>query len=156
MAKIKDFFDPHDWKFAIVGGVAAIALFAAVASLFWLASVSSERQQDNVNRDLFACQRGNVLRQQIIDLSRGNSEVHKADEQLLQDVIDITFNANPNRTPEQQAAVDALLDQLDAPFENFEARLQVYLDLVESIQLVDCNAVVEAGPTTTIKEEAGL
>lgn len=89
--------------------------------------IQTQRNDDRIAADLQSCERGNVFRQQIIDIGTANDE-------MISTILDTIFQ-NSASTPERQSAVAALRRQLDEP-------ISKYRSTVAAIVITDCERAV--------------
>lgn len=108
--------------------VAAIgALLGGVGLAFEIGDQAAERRQADRAAELESCERGNVLRQQIIDIGAATDE-------MMTTILDLSFATN-DATPEQAAAIEEFRRRLDEPIAEFRAT-------VAQIDLTDCSKAV--------------
>jgi hypothetical protein len=105
---------------AVVVGI--VSLILSVQNALDQREASNQRERDRIESDLASCQRGNVFRQQVIDLG-------SASDTTMTQILDTIF-ASTTR-PEAQE----LRRQLDVPLVDFRTT-------VRSIHLIDCQAAV--------------
>lgn len=113
----------QDRLIGLLGVTALLALVSAVASLFWLARLQGDRISDQHQSQLAACQRGNELRQNVLDQA-------DATRALFRGILD-----QIERSGSPQAV--AFVDSLDPLF-------TAYDQAVSGITLVDCQRTVGA------------
>lgn len=116
----------------IAVGVGALGL--SIQNAVEINQQADAREADRVAADLAGCERGNVFRQQIIDIGEAN-------EEMITAILDTTFQTSSS-SPERAAAIEALRRRLDVPIET-------YHDTVAAIQLVDCTSVVPGAKEPT-------
>jgi hypothetical protein len=112
----------------ILTGVASIALFLSSFAVVKYTQTQSQRESDRVRSDVEGCERGNVLRGQIIELGQ-------ASEDLITGILDVLTGSNPNPTEAQQARVEAFRGALAPLFVKYESKLA-------QVTLTDCDARV--------------
>lgn len=107
----------------LLAAVAIVALTVAVAGFYKLGDQAIQRHDAERAASLAACERGNDLRQQIIDLGEAN-------DVMITTILDMTFQTTGG-SPERAAAIEALRRRLDAPIAKYRAT-------VDAIELTDC------------------
>lgn len=107
---------------AVVVGIVALVL--SVQNALELGEQSDQRNADRIASDLRACERGNDLRRQIVVIGEANVA-------LTDGILDTIFGPNPDRSPESQAAIDALRASLDPLFDR-------YGEALDKVDLTDC------------------
>jgi hypothetical protein len=90
-------------------------------------SLETAREEDRIASDLSGCARGNVFRQQVIDLGR-------ATDVMITAILDATFSTNEGTSPERAAYVEQFRERLEEP-------VAVFRGVVDDIHLIDCQAV---------------
>jgi hypothetical protein len=106
---------------------AVMALFMSTFAVVKYTQTQANRERDRITSDVQGCERGNNLRQQIIDIAA-------AQEDLVDGILD-TFLNPEDRSPQVQARIAALRDRLSPLFVKYEEK-------VAQIELVDCQARV--------------
>lgn len=107
--------------------VGLVTLVLSVQNAIAVNHLNDKREGDRIAADLQACERGNVFRQQIIDLGTANDE-------MISTILDTVFE-NASENPERTAAIEALRRELDQPIE-------AYRSTVAAIVLTDCQKAV--------------
>lgn len=105
---------------AIITLVLALVL---VTGILWKVGQreNEDRERDRIETDLRTCERSNILREQVIGLS-------KANETMVRTILDTSFGTDP--TPERQA----LRERLNGP-------IAVYSEIIDGIKMTDCTKV---------------
>lgn len=116
-----------------------VALAAAAFAVFGVLAQDDARERDRIAADMTACNRGNVLRAQVI-------EVGNANEDLVHGIIDVVL---PAGTVNGERA--RRVNEIRAALEPLFARHRVAVD---DIQLTDCRAAVPGSRRTTTTTEA--
>lgn len=111
---------------AIVFGL--IALVLSVQNAVALDNQAEQREQDRIAQDVASCERGNILRQQIID---GN----RASDDLVSGILD-TFLGPASQSPDRAMRVAELREQLRPKFDR-------YREITGAIQLVNCRTAIK-------------
>ena len=106
---------------ALVIGV--VALVVSFMNALELGEQSDQRERDRIASDVTACERGNVLRQQVRDMGAATDDTFRT-------VLDTIFaNVRPSE------ASTELRRLLDVPLAEFHTAVQ-------AIELTDCRAAV--------------
>lgn len=120
---------------ALVIGIAATLL--SVANAFAIGRESDEREFERIQADVSACDRGNVIRRQIVDQS-------VAAEDLIEGILEQVFV-----NVRDQDLVAALKQRLQPLFDQ-------HREAIDAVEIVDCEAVIPGAdrvrPTTTTTE----
>lgn len=120
----------HPRTIQVLAPATVLALAAAAWAVFGVLAVDQQQERDRISADLAACERGNVLRLQVIAIGG-------AGQDMVQGVLDIVL---PEGTSER-------VDQIRQDLQPILARHQ---GRVDEIKLTDCSTVVPgARPTTT-------
>lgn len=109
--------------------VGLVALLLSVNNALALGRESDQREAERVASDVKSCERGNVFRQSVLTIGA-------AQEALVDGILDRIFTTSAaQRTPEQQANVEALRASLAPLFTDYEKALA-------TITLTDCKQAV--------------
>lgn len=108
---------------SIAVAIGMIALGLSVQNAIALGNEADQREAVRIEADILGCERGNVLRHQVIDLAEAN-------EALVQGVLDVVFSAISNAD-----TVDRLRDGLAPVFAEHHTA-------ITAIELTDCPASV--------------
>jgi hypothetical protein len=106
----------------VLSGVAILSLIMSTYVVVRFAQSQSERERDRIESDYTGCERGNVLRGQVVELGEG---VEDALYGVLSTVLD---RVNPTTADELRAEFAPTLERLDA--------------VVHDIEIIDCRSVV--------------
>lgn len=113
----------------VLSVMTVVALAAAAFAVFGVLAQDDKREQDRIEADLASCDRGNVLRLQVVALG-------EADQAMMNGILDVVLPVGSS------AHVDDIRRQLDPVLNRYQAR-------VDDIELVDCDAVTNGAATTT-------
>lgn len=114
----------------VLSVLTVIALAAAAFAVFGVLAGDRERERDRIAVDAAACERGNVLRVQVVDIGNAN-------EELVEGVVDVVLSFVSN------------VETVDGIRRQIEPVLEQHRMAVDAIELVDCRRVV---PGTAPKE----
>lgn len=106
-----------------------LALAAAAFAVFGVLAVDEQQERDRVASDLASCERGN-------DGRRSDIKIAEATEGMIQGIIDEVLPAGSSPR----------VDQIRADIEPIVVR---HRDAVAEIKIIDCQAVVPGGSTST-------
>lgn len=121
----------HD-KFLPYLGLFVVVTFAlATAALAGTIAQAQQREDDRVTADLASCNRGNLLRGQVVLIGQ-------ADQEMVRGVLDVVL---PEDRDERTRQIRAEL----API------LADHAEAVAEIQLVNCDELVPGAPTSSTR-----
>ena len=124
------------WLIPVLSVLTVAALAASAWAVFGVLEQDHQREQDRIAADVTACERGNILRGQVI-------AVGDANEELVQGIIDVVLPPDvvngdrAERISEIRAALAPLFAQ--------------HRDAVDDISLTDCQNAVPGARTTTTR-----
>lgn len=110
---------------ALLIGMGSLVL--SIQNAFQISEEGDQREQERIEADLGACERGNLLRQAIISIGHASGDLDES-------ILDRVFNTT-NASPERAAAIDALRADLQHLVDQFR-------DEVAEVTLIDCKSVV--------------
>lgn len=108
--------------------VACSALFLSTFAVVQYTQAQSQREAERLAFDRQSCDRGNILRQTLIDIG-------EADEQLIRDLLDTLLGARADTQMQRDQLAQFLLT-LEPSFDKQEAA-------VAAITLTDCAAALD-------------
>lgn len=116
-------FHLHKHLIPILTVIAVTALFLSTFAVVRYTQIQNSRQEERKVFDAQSCERGNVLRQTLIDIG-------EADAQLVRDLLD-TLLGGQARTPAERDELARFLLTLEPSFDKQE-------EAVDEIKLTDC------------------
>lgn len=118
---------------ALLAGI--LALILSIQNAVDLGHQADQRNADRIAADLQGCARGNVFRQQVIDLA-------KAVDHLDTQILDTAYEPPPGIPANVTALIRARRARFDAP-------LAAFRKASGQIHLIDCKAVTPGATDTT-------
>lgn len=108
--------------------IGLVALVLSVQNAVAIDDQAEQRELERIAQDVASCERGNVLRQQIIDGLQANDD-------LVSGILD-TFFGPAEQDPERAERIRMLRAELGPAFADYRA-------ITSEIQLVNCRTAIK-------------